>query len=315
MKLWLSPEFLDWNRNLLNPKISKDWDFLKPYELLKHANKKLDEVDDKENPDEENPALGEVVYQLRRAVEHREKQLAEKFNLSELPFEVLSNKKKPRTEERLYELDVIKPILRSKLNRLRNIITHEQKDPYSKDKSEIIELSEFTWYFIRSTDAFLAREISGTIFYPPDFSEPEPDSLIDEWAYSERHQYPGCFLVRISPKHKWEVNIQGYGVPINLFSKSKKDGWLELAVNEIDAFIENLTPDEIAARYRFALEGLDDAPPALPTEDERNAEREKILDEYFSSGKSIWHFEGALIGSSKALKFFIHKYFELYMYY
>ena len=65
MNLWLSPEFINWNRDSLYPTISKDWDFLKPYELLKHANKKLDEVDDKENPDEENPALGEVVYQLR----------------------------------------------------------------------------------------------------------------------------------------------------------------------------------------------------------------------------------------------------------
>ena len=64
MKLWLSPELFHWNRDSLNPTISKDSDFLKPYQLLKHAEKRLNEVDDKENPDEENLALGEVVYHL-----------------------------------------------------------------------------------------------------------------------------------------------------------------------------------------------------------------------------------------------------------
>jgi len=64
MRLWLSPEFFDWNRDPLNPTISKDSDFLKPYQLLKHAKKRLDEVNDKENPDKENLALGDSVYHL-----------------------------------------------------------------------------------------------------------------------------------------------------------------------------------------------------------------------------------------------------------
>jgi len=306
MKLWLSPEFFDWNRNPLNPKTSQDGGFLKPYELLKHANKRLNEVDDKENPNEENSTLGEVVYHLRRAIEHREKQLSEKFNLSELPFEEFPpSKKNPRTEEKLIKLDVIKPILRRRLNRLRNIITHEQKDPYSKDKSEIIELSEFTWYFIRSTDSFLAREVSGTIFYTPDFLEDDIAGSgfdFDTFSYTDHFPYNGCFFISVFPKREWQVEIRGYELPITLFSKQEKRGWLELVVNHFD----DLIVDE-----ELGLNPFDHLFDEIPTE----GWKEKRFDKYSSLGESIKNFEGTLIGPPAALRFMIQEYFELYMYY
>ena len=140
MRLWLSPEFFDWNRDPLNPTISKDSDFLKPYQLLKHAKKRLDEVNDKENPDKENLALGDSVYHLRGAIEHREKQLKEKFNLAGLSVWESSERKAIPVYEKLYRLGIIQPILHKKLIDLRNFITHEQKFPYNKNKSEISDL-------------------------------------------------------------------------------------------------------------------------------------------------------------------------------
>ncbi len=313
MNLWLSPEILGWNTDVLNPRISADWDFLKPYELLKHAKKRLDEVDDKENLDKENPALGEVVYHLRRAIEHREKHLAEKFNLSGLPFEVPSGKKNPRIDERLYQLGIIRPILLRKLNDLRNLITHEQKDPYSKDKSLINELSEFTWYFLRSTDSFLGRNISGIIFYPPDFTEPKRSG--DDW-YDEGSEYKGCFLMKISPKDKWQVNIDGHGVPVNLFSKTEKKDWLQLIIRDFDDWIVDeelgLNPYHLNLDYLFK-----DKPKEVEDaeKENRDADREKRFDKYSSSSENIKHCEGTLIGPAWAVGYMIKEYFELYMYY
>jgi hypothetical protein len=310
MNLWLSPEILSWNMGVLNPRTSPDLDFLKPYDLFRHAKKRLGAVDDKENPDQENPALAEVVYHLRRAIEHREKQLADKFNLSGLPFEVPSNKKNPRIDERLYQLDIIQPILLRKLNDLRNLITHEQKDPSGKDKLLINELSEFTWYFIRSTDSFLGRNISGIIFYPPDFSEPGPNPLVD--GYDESYEYDGCFLVRISPKHKWQVNIDGHGVPVNLFSKQEKKDWLQLVVRDFDDWVID---EELGLNpFDILLSLVDDIPKEV-RDAEKDAEREKRLNKYLLSSDNIKHFEGTINGHSKAVNYIIKEYFELYMYY
>jgi len=299
MKLWLSPEVLGWNTDVLGLRTSQATDFLKPYELLKHAKKRLDQVDDS-NPDQENPVLGEVVYHLRRAIEHREKQLDKNFNLSELPFEEFPSKKNPRTEERLYELGVIRPILRSKLNRHRNIITHEQKDPYSKAKSEITELFEFTWYFIRSTDSFLGRQISGIVLYPPDSSDVK---------HVDDSEFDGCFLINFRPMHKWQVDIEGYRVPISLFSKNEKEHWFQLIVNHFDDFAvdEELGLNIYDQIFAHPFE-------EIPS-DIMDAGREKRFDKYSLSSDDIKHFKGTLTGPPTALRFMIEGYFELYMFY
>jgi len=300
MKLWLSPEVLSWNRDVLDPRTSQGSDFQKPYELLKQAKRRLGEADDGENPDQENPALGEVVYHLRRAIEHREKQLAEKFNLSGLPFEVPS-KKNPRIDERLYQLRIIQPVLRRKLNDLRNFITHEQKDPYGKDKSVINELYEFAWYFIRSTDSFLGRYISGIVLYPPDSS--------DVRHVDNDSEFDGCFLVRFSPKHKWEVDIEGYRVPINLFSKNEKEHWFQLVVNHFDDFIVGNELGRNVFDYSIAFPFEDGS------DDSIDVGREKKFDKYSSSSESIKHFKGTLLGPDTVLRSMIEEYLELYMFY
>jgi len=192
---------------------------------------------------------------------------------------------------------------------IRNFITHEQKFPYNKNKSEISDLYEFAWYFIRSTDSFLAREISGIIFYPPDFTEPKPRS--GDWGNRESYEYEhnGCFLVEISPKHKWQVNIQGYGVPINLFSKDKKHNWLELDITQL---VDN--------DYRYddvvlSLDDIfDDRPEDIKVKD-ADVGREKTFDKYLSTGEDIKDIEGILIDPPAGVKYMIAGYFELYMYY
>jgi len=304
MKLWLSPEFFDWNKDPLNPKISQDSDFLKPYALLKHAKKRLDEVDDKENPDWENLTLGDCVSNLRGAIEHREKQLKDKFSLAELFIWEASKGKNIPVYEKLQRLGITQPILQKKLIDLRNFVTHQQKYPFNKEKSTIIELYEFAWYFIRSTDSFLTREISGTIFYPPDFLEDDIAGSsfdFDTFSYTDHFPYNGCFFISAFPKREWQVEIRGYGLPINLFSKEEKKDWLELVVNHFD----DLVVDEELDLNPFDL--LDDM--------SIDGWRERRFDKYSSSDDNIKHFEGTLIGPAKYLAKIIKGYIDLYMYY
>jgi hypothetical protein len=320
MNLWLKPIFFTWNYDPLRPGTSQDLDFLKPYDLLRHARKKLDDVNDKENTENEKPELGEVVYQLKRAIEHRERKLANRFNFSELPIDVPSINKKPRIYERLYELGIVQPILYRKLNDLRNLITHEQKDPLTKDKPLIEELFEFTWYFIRSTDSFLGRYVSGIVFYPPDDTEPDSAEFFDEEEYSlyehdESQKYKGCFLVEISPHKKWRVNIKGYEVPISLFSKQEKKNWLEIIIEDFDDLSEkrDIDPELLTKLLLAALDEQIDG--QKEPEVDKDIARKKRFDEYSSSGNLINKFEGILVAPSIFIDYAIKAYFELYMYY
>jgi len=140
-------------------------------------------------------------------------------------------------------------------------------------------------------------------FYPPDFSEPEP--LVGDWVSSESYEYNGCFLVKISPKHNWRVHFQGYGVPINLFSKNEKEHCFQLIVNYFDDADEY---QDLGKCLRdFGLEG--------PPEEIKIAGREKRFDKYLLSNESIKDFQGTLIGPPTVQGFIIKEYFELYMYY
>ncbi|HQU36098.1 MAG TPA: hypothetical protein PLR65_05900 [Anaerolineales bacterium] len=155
MNVWLSPEILDRPRDPLFHQATPNEDvFFKPYELLKHAQKRIFEVDDKGTSGEEAFALGEAVAHLRGAIEHRQKQIVKKFNLSKLSVDGWPV---GRDHDKLSELHVMRPLLVKKLIDLRNFVIHEQKYPHNDEKHSINELFEFTWYFIRTTYSFLSR--------------------------------------------------------------------------------------------------------------------------------------------------------------
>lgn len=300
MNLWLSPVILDWNRDTLYRGTISNIDLFKPYELLKHAQKRISEVDDKGNPHEEAFALGEAVSHLRGAIEHRQKQIIKSFNLSKLSVDGWPGGK---DHDKLSELGIMRPLLVKKLIDLRNFVIHEQKYPHNDDKHSINELFEFTWYFMRSTDAFLSRKISGIILYPPDFS----GATIDD----DDFEYDRCFLAETYAYPRWQVDIKGYGVPINLFSKTENKGWLELAVAD---FNDHDIYGELGIVMGLPT-GVGDSPPEEITNDVRDEQRRKRIDKYFSSGANIKSFEGTLIGPSEMMKSIIKEYFTLFMFY
>jgi len=264
------------------------------------------EADETTNEEDENLALGDAVKSLREAVEHRVKAFEEKFSLSKLPYK---EKKEKKPYDDLYELGIIQPIMLKKLNDIRNTITHEQKYPSGKEKAAITELLEFTWYFIRSTDSFFGRNISGIIYCPSDlldwFDPGDPCSEMEDPFDGINGNTSGCCVIDISAQNDWEIQIRGRELPIALFSKTEKDGWLELNCYDLN--------DEPTIGVNDFLKMEDE----WTNEDDEREDRERVMrmDQCLISGEKIKSFEGNLISPPEKLRAIIKLYFALYMRY
>ena len=218
MKIWLSPEILNWKKGKLYS--SPDWtyDISKPYHILDHTKKRFSEVNKKS--DKENLVLGEIMYQLRKVVEHREKQMEMKFKFSQMPF--LNSK---HTYKQLKQIGITQPIFLEKLTTLRNRDTHQQRSPLGTEKKKIEELWEFAWYFLRTTDMFLKRYIHGMFLYSRD-TEGIP-VYNDDWLEFGPDEV--ILLNDILPDDVGvNIKIKGKKIPANLFSVDEKDDWMKL---------------------------------------------------------------------------------------
>lgn len=239
MKVWLSPEILDWDRNPGGYFFSYEKD-TKPYSILKQARKRLGEVEGSGN--DGRFALGDAYKNLKEATEYREKQIRKRYSFNELPFGKIK-----RTDRQLLRLGIIQPVLLKKLTDIRNEVTHEQNYPQNNQKEieKALELWEFVWYFIRATDVFLSRFTTGIIFYPQEIE------CFHDPGYSS--DQPGCLYVGMFDEDDdpWDIGsedddsrniiggfgIRGHGLSKNLFSFEKKEGWIEIKdIEEINGF-------------------------------------------------------------------------------
>jgi hypothetical protein len=302
MKIWLSPEILEWDIDIFGQYSSGGVDFYKPYRILEHAKKKLAGANEGEDPNEENLDLGDIVKSLREVVEHRENKLKEKFNFKNLPFVKLGPKKNIPTYKFLLVLGITQPIMQEKLVKLRNIIVHEQRYPSNKDRNAILELWEFVWYFIRATDSFLGRDITSMIFYPEKRMLSRP---FDLESFEE-----GCIYIFISEKSNWQINMFGRELPSNLFSQDQNQEWIEV---EIEDFRDH--EEVVFTEYDF------ENPKEISDEEKREEELARLsrlkesIDKTLSSGQTVKSFQGDIVGPPDKLKNIIEQHFSLYMFY
>ena len=222
MKIWLSPEILDWDVGKLYNAPDRLYDLMKPYKILEYTKKRFNEVDKYGEENEENLVLNDIVIDLKQAIEHREKELHKKFKFSQLSFA------KPKKYEILEQFHIVQPFFANNLRLLRNEVIHEQRAPLGEEKRDIEELWEFVWYFLRSTDAFLARYIYGMFLYP--FGMEGVELFHDDWAQPDGSIMFENLLGQDGIPQT--LNMQGEKLPPNLFSVDEKEGWIELKVNE-----------------------------------------------------------------------------------
>jgi hypothetical protein len=117
------------------------------YEIWKHADRLLSAVD----PSDQD--LQAAIIQLDRAVDFRQKLLNEIYH-----FEKLPGMRKKNVYEITVELGIVKPLMKARLAGLRNKLMHNNaaKQP---DVAACRELSEFAWYYLRSTDYLLTDTV------------------------------------------------------------------------------------------------------------------------------------------------------------
>lgn len=115
-----------------------DWDL--PYTYLRHSEELLRQASEKRH------VLIDVISNLKRAVDHRIKHISKTYNIKK----TVCYAKHKNVWDSLAEVDVIRPVMLHKLLEIRNGIEHQFSDPPSQ--SRCLELSEFAWYFLKSTD-------------------------------------------------------------------------------------------------------------------------------------------------------------------
>lgn len=130
----------------------RDDEWKKHYEILNHANYLL-EI---EKSDHDRAC---AIFQLNRAVELRDKFLSKIYH-----FRRIKSFKGLGQSEIMENLDMIKPMLKSKLDSIRNRVMHKADE--NAPSSQICrELSEFVWYFLRVTDIYARNTVEDFSIY------------------------------------------------------------------------------------------------------------------------------------------------------
>jgi hypothetical protein len=178
-----------------------DWEYA--YSYLRHSEKLLSGVP-------ERHSLIDVVSNLKRAVDHRIRHISTTYKIKTIP--IYASKKE--IWDILAELEVIKPVMLANLIDIRNAVEHQFSNP--PPQARCIELAEFVWYFLRSTDS-LAKEVS---------SGPFLQESKASYATPFRIYYNG------NPENGWESNITAF-LPKELTSLTPKADYFEVSETRV----------------------------------------------------------------------------------
>jgi hypothetical protein len=204
MRSFLDPDILSWP---LSPDDYNYWDTaedeLRPYEIWRHSEALLGGNLSREH-------RVDIVVNLNRAIGIRLKTLNELYMFKKIP----PRRSKVRIVEEMAELGIIRPILLKHITDLRNAVEHQDEIP--PEASRCSELAEFTWYFLRSTDALVRGGCSTFIF-----SREKLAPLNSFWL-----------SVHNGPELNWKPEIRGWLKP-DMMKSSADDRWLAASLNEV----------------------------------------------------------------------------------
>ncbi|MET3505698.1 hypothetical protein [Halalkalibacter oceani] len=140
-QIWLSKEILEWNIDGGESFSVSLEEWKRPYEIWEFSRKLIDENNDRDN-------LSEGIISLKRSYEKRQKSIIANYPLGNINFNYKVPPKKRL--ELMEQYGLIRPLLIKKLLDIRNSIEHTDKSP--PNKSECLELLDYVWFFLKSTD-------------------------------------------------------------------------------------------------------------------------------------------------------------------
>ncbi|MDD9180712.1 MULTISPECIES: hypothetical protein [Aliivibrio] len=191
MSIYINEDIFKWNYNKNSFNEATDgWQ--KSYSYLEHAEALL--------TIENSPHfMVDIISNLKRAVDFRINQLSKKYKLKEL--KCLFGAK--GSYDLLVMLGVIRPLMLEKLITLRNQVEHQFEIPNNIDLCK--ELTEFVWYFLKTTDLLTKYEYGDLCFQHP----------------TKKHLF--CDI-EINFTNKWSFNGSGW-LPQEMYSLDKSNNY------------------------------------------------------------------------------------------
>ena len=110
----------------------------------------------------------------------------------------------------------IRPLMLSKILEVRNLIEHHDQPPPKYERC--LELLEFTWYFLRSTDN-ICRSIIENFSLETEIEASEYDILLET-----------------GKKYDWKLNIKSGIIHNSFLSMFNVGNWIEVRVGELETF-------------------------------------------------------------------------------
>ncbi|MFQ3789541.1 hypothetical protein [Halomonas sp. A29] len=192
-------EILSWNPISQSSSITDGAGWKKPYSYLQHAERLLSHCCD------EHYRI-DCILNLNRAIDHRVKLLAALYRFKKIPV--------PEKPEKILDMlgyfGVARPAMLRELSSVRNLLEHQYKDPPPLRRCQ--ELTEFTWYFLKSTDYLSTSVLQDFVLYP------------DDMQFSEQY----WLEVSYGPDSEWKCSIRGR-VPADFVGDESSGGWIVLA--------------------------------------------------------------------------------------
>lgn len=201
--MWLSPEFLTWD---IYPDYEiSDQNYRRAYEMWAHADQVLKQFQDDFH-------RVDALSTLKRALSHRLQLLKDLHKLDAIPL----SRKPKRTIEQLAFFGVVRPTMLIQLIDVRNAIEHEDAPPPPYERC--LELLDFVWYFLRSTDRLATRLITDIWFGQPLAKD-----------YHTRY----FVTIDIGPKNAWQMNFVA-SVNSSLLHEDKENDWFQVRIDSLE---------------------------------------------------------------------------------
>ncbi|WP_156480525.1 hypothetical protein [Aquipseudomonas alcaligenes] len=226
MNISLSAEILSWKASTSSGTYSLQDGWDTPYKYFNLAENIIKTHSDPFQ-------LIDAISNLKRSIDHRLKKISSDYSLKKLnhfgaPSDTLS---------KLEDLQIARPAMLTTIHSIRNQIEHGFREPPQLQRC--LELTDLTWYFLKSTDS-LSRLI--------------PKSFSLNHEYISGHDSELWLEIHLSPLNDWEPpQINGWIEP-----------WLLAAESNFSIFCDrldgHLKKQENQKKQRLYFSGVCTAP-------------------------------------------------------
>lgn len=216
--IFISASILGWEAIAESSSILDD-SWRTPYSYQSHA-ENLSSKNEKHH-------LIDCIANLKRALDHRIKHLTLQYKLKETP----AYKSTRSILRALVELQVIRPMMLKNIIDVRNAVEHQYASPPSPERCQ--ELSEFTWYFLRSTDS-LAQKIN------------------DGFVLKEIYESPYSVSYNASPENGWSQEIS-LRLPANLTFNEYTQDTFEVSLESYKSGDEHISWAKTIGGFAYDL--------------------------------------------------------------